>query len=226
MDEQRKEVDERANELAVKAQKGDKQAKEELFSVCHKLINWLADKISYKFTSLNFEDTKQEICVVFEKCVLFYSPKLGTFKKYLKKAALCKSVELVLENRLVRIPRTFIDYKKQQFHGEEINDFGKIIFQKVNAKIEPEIEQVETITPADNAITDEKRKIVRNALKFLPERYREFLEIYYGIGTTPRNLEQIASEKGITRERVRQIRNAGLKLLKRIIEIDYKESSL
>ena len=56
---------------------------------------------------------------------------------------------------------------------------------------------------------------LREALEALPERLRRVLEQEYGLnGEPPQKLAEIAREMGVSRERVRQLRNEGLALLR------------
>lgn len=49
----------------------------------------------------------------------------------------------------------------------------------------------------------------------LNERERQVIVAYYGIGTTPLTMAEIASDMGLKRERVRQIRDKALRRLRR-----------
>ena len=55
---------------------------------------------------------------------------------------------------------------------------------------------------------------IRHALAQLPEREREVLEAFFGIGTRELSLEEIGDKYGLTRERVRQIKEKALRHIK------------
>jgi len=61
----------------------------------------------------------------------------------------------------------------------------------------------------------EVREALMEALRVLPERLRQVIKLSYGLGKEPaRSLASIGREWGISRERVRQLRNDGLVLLR------------
>lgn len=59
----------------------------------------------------------------------------------------------------------------------------------------------------DNELLQESlRKEVSEALQCLTERERTVIEAFFGIGQTEMTLEEIGDKYGLTRERVRQIK--------------------
>ncbi|HWZ35499.1 MAG TPA: RNA polymerase sigma factor RpoD/SigA, partial [Mucilaginibacter sp.] len=64
----------------------------------------------------------------------------------------------------------------------------------------------------DNVLLQESLSVtVRSALASLHERERSILMLFYGIGySQPYNLEEIGSRYGLTRERVRQLKDKAL----------------
>ena len=71
--------------------------------------------------------------------------------------------------------------------------------------------------PFERAIDSLQREGLLRALRLLTERERGVIEMRYGLtGHDPLTLEQIGSEMGITRERVRQIETNSLRKLKRL----------
>ena len=78
------------------------------------------------------------------------------------------------------------------------------------------IEYAEKGRTDDHLMYESAKTDIDRVLKILPPRNREVLVCYYGIrkGETM-TLEEIGSEMGLTRERVRQIRNKSLETLRK-----------
>lgn len=72
-------------------------------------------------------------------------------------------------------------------------------------------------TKATKGLSIKPKEITKKLLGVLPERNRDILTKRYGLGKTSKRLtlEAIGSEYGITRERVRQIENFGLNMIKK-----------
>ncbi len=63
--------------------------------------------------------------------------------------------------------------------------------------------------------SDSRREAIARALDVLPPRDRRVLTLYFGLeGNRPMTLQEIARELGVTRERVRQLRDRALKRLR------------
>ena len=68
---------------------------------------------------------------------------------------------------------------------------------------------------ADRALLlDSLRAEINNALKNLNERERNIIEAFYGINQTEMTLEEIGTKYGLTRERVRQIKEKAIRRLR------------
>lgn len=66
-----------------------------------------------------------------------------------------------------------------------------------------------------NELNDSKCFIINKLMKKLPLRGRKIISFYYGLnGEEEKNLEEIGDELGITKERVRQIKEQCLKILR------------
>ena len=64
-------------------------------------------------------------------------------------------------------------------------------------------------------MNDSLEKELSRILKTLPERNRTIIKRYYGIGCDKISLEEIGEELGMTRERVRQVKEASIKFLRK-----------
>ncbi len=68
---------------------------------------------------------------------------------------------------------------------------------------------------ADDKLMKESLRIeIERALATLTERERDIIKLSFGIGTEPISLEEVGERYGLTRERVRQIREKALKKLR------------
>src|SRR5919197_5481456 len=76
------------------------------------------------------------------------------------------------------------------------------------------VEDVNVLQPDDQFAGHERAKELQEALEGLNERTRRVLEARFGLGQRePATLEQVGSEIGVTRERVRQIETRALREL-------------
>ncbi len=72
-------------------------------------------------------------------------------------------------------------------------------------------------TPEEDAMDDSLRDQIEAALSGLEERQAEIIRLYYGIGwEAPLTLDEIGERYGLTRERIRQIKEKGLRRLRHI----------
>ena len=68
---------------------------------------------------------------------------------------------------------------------------------------------------ADNALMAESlSKEIERALAILTDREREIIRMFFGIGCQEATLEDIADKFGLTRERVRQIKERAIRRLR------------
>jgi RNA polymerase primary sigma factor len=75
------------------------------------------------------------------------------------------------------------------------------------------------LEPFEEASEHLQKEGVKNALRALPERERQVIELRYGLGGgEPLTLEEVGKSFGVTRERIRQIENNTLKKLQRLPE--------
>lgn len=77
------------------------------------------------------------------------------------------------------------------------------------------IKSKEATSPDAKMMKDSLRTDINLVLKTLPNRESEIIRLYYGIGErTPKSLSEIGELFDITRERVRQIREKAIRLLR------------
>lgn len=77
------------------------------------------------------------------------------------------------------------------------------------------IKSKDATSPDAEMIKDSLRTDINQALKALPDRESEIIRLYYGIGErTPKSLSEIGDLFDITRERVRQIREKAIRVLR------------
>jgi RNA polymerase primary sigma factor len=74
---------------------------------------------------------------------------------------------------------------------------------------------------ADSELIQESFKSeIRNVLNILPPRYKVIIQMFYGIDCDTLTTSQISSKFGITEERVGQLKNKALKILKSHIKLN------
>ena len=72
-------------------------------------------------------------------------------------------------------------------------------------------------SPDNNLISESLKKEIERALMTLSPREAEIIRLYYGINIKePFTLEEIGDQLGLTRERVRQIKERAIRRLKHI----------
>ncbi len=75
----------------------------------------------------------------------------------------------------------------------------------------------ETPSPDKGLLTDSLRKEIERALSTLTHREADIVRLYFGLtGNHPHTLEEIGEVFGLTRERVRQIKEKAIKRLKHV----------
>lgn len=67
----------------------------------------------------------------------------------------------------------------------------------------------------EELINEEREKQIRNILKHLSYREHDIIRMFFGLGCQSMTLESISVKFGLTSERVRQVKDAAIKTLKR-----------
>ncbi len=84
----------------------------------------------------------------------------------------------------------------------------------------PELKQIEAPAEIDAVVkavdNQHLKKAITDGLELLTQRERKILRMRFGLDDSiPQSLDEVASEFGVTRERIRQIENKGLMKLRR-----------
>jgi RNA polymerase primary sigma factor len=91
-------------------------------------------------------------------------------------------------------------------------------FQGEESTLLDVLSSADTIEPDAALMTDSLKKEIARALSALSNREAEVLSCYYGLnGVASLTLEEIGDRYGLTRERVRQIRESGTKRLRGLL---------
>ena len=120
------------------------------------------------------------------------------------------SVDEIAEN--VDLPQEKID-EAMAINGHQISVDAPFVEGEDNSLLD---EKANSDAPlADNQLVEESLKSeIQNALSALNERERNVLEASYGINQPELTLEEIGTKFGLTRERVRQIKEKAIRKLR------------
>ncbi|NLA24752.1 MAG: RNA polymerase sigma factor RpoD/SigA [Bacteroidales bacterium] len=79
-----------------------------------------------------------------------------------------------------------------------------------------DINDLNKLSPPDQSLIQESlRQEINRTLKILGKREAEIIKMFYGLnGEHPKTLEEIAEHYGLTKERVRQLKESGIKRLR------------
>ena len=138
-------------------------------------------------------------------------------------------------NKIARVLSKFEQENERRPSAEEISECLDLPIDKVDVAMNVSGRHVSVDAPfadgEDNSLLDvmvndnspsadrelvreSLREEIRSALKMLNHRERSIIEAYYGLGTQELTLEEIGAKFGLTRERVRQIREKAIKRLR------------
>lgn len=68
--------------------------------------------------------------------------------------------------------------------------------------------------PEEELMNKEYYKYIEDELQYLPLREATIIKMYFGLYTKSMNLDEIGNKMGLTAERVRQLRDAGLEMIR------------
>jgi RNA polymerase primary sigma factor len=131
----------------------------------------------------------------------------------------------VLEQEFGRDPCTHEIADELDVPAQEVIDNLKIsgkqysldapMGQEEDTRLLDVIEDRHQSSPDDSLVAESLRSEIRKVLGTLPRREADVISLYFGLdGTRSLNLEEIGREINLTRERVRQIKEKGLRKLR------------
>ncbi len=232
-------------ELAAKIRKGEIDARNKLVSANLRIVIGLAKQYLYK--GLDFEDLLQEGFLGLIKATELFDETRGIafahyapwwIKRYLTDAVINNSslIRFPFNVQILhkRVWDSKLRYERENGYlppiteidvpGEE--DLERISF--LNSLPNPlrntciPFEDLDVIEDAHNDIWDYEdneyyKYYIRGLLDRLSEREKFILTRVYGIGVNEETLETIGYSRGLTRERVRQIKEEAIKKLREMI---------
>jgi RNA polymerase primary sigma factor len=136
-----------------------------------------------------------------------------------------KKVSNKLEQEYERAPSAEEIAKAMEVSEDKIDSAMKISTRSVSmdAPVIPDEDTtlIDLMTPEDSKSTDEElmqeslRREIERSLSTLSEKERDVINLYYGIGMNHGlTLEEIGAKFGLTRERVRQIKEKAIRRLR------------
>jgi len=136
-----------------------------------------------------------------------------------------KKVSTKLEQQYERTPSTSEIAKEMEVSEQKIDSTMKISTRSVSmdAPVIPDEDTklIDLMAPEDSKSTDEElmqeslRREIERSLSTLSEKERDVINLYYGIGMNHGlTLEEIGAKFGLTRERVRQIKEKAIRRLR------------
>jgi RNA polymerase primary sigma factor len=136
-----------------------------------------------------------------------------------------KKVSNRLEQEFERAPSAREIAKEMEVSEDKIDSAMKISTRSVSmdAPVIPDEDTtlIDLMTPEDSKSTDEElmqeslRREIERSLSTLSEKERDVINLYYGIGMNHGlTLEEIGAKFGLTRERVRQIKEKAIRRLR------------
>jgi RNA polymerase primary sigma factor len=119
----------------------------------------------------------------------------------------------------VELEMTTREVKEIQRMAQMPVSLEKPIGEEDDSELGDFVEDETAESPFELALQNLRKENVRRALKALPDREREVIEMRFGLkGAEARTLEEVGRAFGVTRERIRQIENNTLKKLEMLPE--------
>jgi RNA polymerase primary sigma factor len=132
----------------------------------------------------------------------------------------------MLEQEYQRDPHVEDVMTRTGFSEDEINDYLKNVVTTVSTEASLGIDSAMTIgdtifdsdilSPEDEMVKSSVEGVLHNMLSMLDARERQVVTLYFGMeGNDSHTLEEIGEKLGVTRERIRQIKEKCLERLKK-----------
>lgn len=117
------------------------------------------------------------------------------------------SSDILVDEKGELLDMSILNHPKTSSLNDKINEDGDEVLEIVPDTSLPK--------PDEDFVSDEVLKSeLDTTMSVLNERERKIIEMYYGIDGQPMTLEQIGDEYGLTKERIRQIKEKSLRKLK------------
>jgi RNA polymerase primary sigma factor len=213
-------------ELARRKDEGDEEAKKKLIESNLRLV--MSITRNYVNSGVPLLDLIQEgnlgLIRAVEKFDYKMGYKLSTYATWWIRQAVTRAIaDQVLTQKLNRDPLPHEIAKESGFEVKRVNELLDLVEDPVSLDTPvgdgdsiygDMLEDVNAEQP-DMALAELLRGIeLQIALEKLSDRMRHVLELRFGLaGATPKTLEEVGTELGVTRERVRQLESRALREL-------------
>lgn len=193
---------EQTNELLKKAQNGDTNAIDKLVCANLKLVAKIASEFNTN-TRIDHKDLTQEGVKGLMQAIQRCNPEKGKFSVYIG-MWVRKYIRMALnKSHIVSVPKW-----ETLDESEKASCSGVSIHAKANADSDTEIGDTlhdDNLNPSEEVERDDEFDALHKAIAKLPEKVQYIVNAHNGIGMEKRTLEEIASELGVTKQRVSQL---------------------
>lgn len=212
-------------ELGLKAKSGDQKAREQLIKANLRFVLSVAKK--YQQNGIELADLISEgnlgLCKAIEKFDWESGNKFITYAVYWIRQSIIQYLNE--HSRIIRIPVNRINdlqsKKKEIIYDEyqEVDLSEEIIVSSLHSFISEEdellsvIEDPSAVIPGKDIDPPIKDKLL-SILEKLPEREKRIIEMYYGLDGTELTLEEVGKVVGLSKERVRQLKEKALRKIR------------
>lgn len=204
-------------------------SREELFNASVPFAIDVASR--YKNHPVDMDDMIQQALLGVWVAAEKFDPDTGNgFLTYAKWWCMAYLQEYVAEmSGAARIPpHAWVEYRRSRRNGED-SERERVVSSHLNAvslyaplsdggprreTLLVDALEDEDADPTESAYVADLRASIGRALSHLPERHAYVLAANFGIGCDERPLEDIKHDLGVSRERVRQIRNEALDFIR------------
>ena len=190
---------EQEKELGFKIQQGDKMALDTLIKHNLRFVISIAKKYR-KYTDVSFSDLISEGNIGLIKAANKFDPtkniKFSSYAVWWIKA----SIKECIEGYKGKIEYSIVDdYQVTNLDEKDL------IYDEINEEFEKKMNNLQS-----------RQSAIEDLIKCLEEREKKIIMLFYGLGNTSKemNLDEVSKEMGITKERVRQIKDDAIVKMK------------